>query len=92
MSNIRRELDLEMQKEALETETCSICLDEFHDIAPETFFQGARCVHAYHLDCISKWVYTCNDIACPICKTSFLEDGDHASPMQKLLRHSRLAL
>uniref|UniRef100_A0A7S0G536 RING-type domain-containing protein n=1 Tax=Rhodosorus marinus TaxID=101924 RepID=A0A7S0G536_9RHOD len=54
---------------------CSICLSEF-DEEDGTKFVSSTCHHAYHLNCIGKWVYRRRNLACPICRTTFIPNEE----------------
>uniref|UniRef100_A0A7S3EJ28 RING-type domain-containing protein n=1 Tax=Rhodosorus marinus TaxID=101924 RepID=A0A7S3EJ28_9RHOD len=74
----------------IQDEVCSICLEEFviaKDWA-ETVFIAPPCKHAYHVHCLSKWVYTRGDAQCPICKTPFVSftRDETDTPLQTIAR------
>ncbi|EAY13562.1 hypothetical protein TVAG_389590 [Trichomonas vaginalis G3] len=58
---------------------CSICNTEFEMAAPGIKFPGddspivlGRCGHAFHLQCIEKWIYRPGSTGtCPICRRPF---------------------
>ncbi|KAK1357128.1 RING-type E3 ubiquitin transferase [Heracleum sosnowskyi] len=47
-------------------EECSICLGMFED--GETVKVLPECLHAYHSDCVDKWLK--NKSSCPLCRSS----------------------
>ncbi|KAJ8901329.1 hypothetical protein NDN08_007177 [Rhodosorus marinus] len=66
--------DKDFDLKEIQDDVCSICLEDFviaKDSA-ETIFIAPPCKHAYHVHCLSKWVYTRGDAQCPICKTPFV--------------------
>jgi len=74
----------------IQDEVCSICLEEFviaKDWA-ETIFIAPPCKHAYHVHCLSKWVYTRGDAQCPICKAPFVSftKDETDTPLQTIAR------
>uniref|UniRef100_A0A7S0BPT2 RING-type domain-containing protein n=1 Tax=Rhodosorus marinus TaxID=101924 RepID=A0A7S0BPT2_9RHOD len=81
----------EPEKWADGEELCSICLDEFSEkVESGDIFIAPKCEHAYHLKCISKWVFTRGVIDCPICKQEFISGQEEGSAFQKLARRRSL--
>ncbi|KAJ8901330.1 hypothetical protein NDN08_007178 [Rhodosorus marinus] len=66
--------DKEFDLKEIKDDVCSICLEDFviAKDSSETIFIAPPCKHAYHVHCLSKWVYTRGDAQCPICKTPFV--------------------
>lgn len=59
-------------------EECNICLSTFQVGDRAAWTKKGGCVHAFHEECISKWLLVRED--CPMCRRSFLleerESGD----------------
>uniref|UniRef100_A0A7S2ZAJ2 RING-type domain-containing protein n=1 Tax=Rhodosorus marinus TaxID=101924 RepID=A0A7S2ZAJ2_9RHOD len=54
---------------------CCICLDRLvENVESRDIFIAPKCKHAYHLKCISKWVFTRQSIDCPICQQQFISE------------------
>lgn len=60
-------------------DVCGICQNAFEGVCPGVKFPGedcpvvwGKCGHAYHLQCISKWLtQPSSKNACPICRQDF---------------------
>lgn len=52
---------------------CSICLDDYEEI---TKVKILSCKHAFHSDCITKWL-TEENYKCPVCRKEIGEEDDH---------------
>lgn len=50
---------------------CSVCLSAFQDQEKVKILPG--CNHAYHPDCIDKWLHTHS--SCPLCRSSLRTDS-----------------
>ncbi|ELQ74989.1 putative Zinc finger protein [Trachipleistophora hominis] len=48
-----------------ENAICSICFEKIKGM-----MYNLKCKHTFHMDCIFRWVYTCN--LCPLCKCPIL--------------------
>jgi hypothetical protein len=59
----------------LELDVCIVCCNDFHTLPdPDTVTAELgiallSCGHAYHNDCVTKWLDTAN--TCPICRYKF---------------------
>lgn len=56
-------------------DVCGICRMPFDGCPPEAKFPGddspvvwGQCAHAFHLQCITKWLQSQNEQRCPICR------------------------
>ncbi|KAF1885027.1 hypothetical protein Lal_00028916 [Lupinus albus] len=63
-------INLEVAYEEQETDSCTICLDEYQNQEKIGILQ---CGHEYHADCLRKWLLVKN--VCPICKSEGLTPG-----------------
>ena len=55
---------------------CGICRNAFEQAAPDCRFPGDEspvvwgvCSHAFHLQCINKWLSSQSESRCPLCRT-----------------------
>merc|ERR1712196_718983 len=56
-------------------DVCGICRMPFESAAPDTKYPGddspvvwGTCGHAFHLQCITKWLNSHSEQRCPICR------------------------
>ncbi|CAJ1964977.1 unnamed protein product [Cylindrotheca closterium] len=59
----------------LHQQECSICLMEYEDGEKLTSSHNLNCLHAFHRDCMKKWLVSNSE--CPCCRKGFLEFGDN---------------
>jgi anaphase-promoting complex subunit 11 len=59
-------------------DVCGICRMPFDGCPPDGKFPGddspvvwGVCAHAFHLQCISKWLNSDNEQRCPICRSAW---------------------
>eukprot|EP01083_Nonionella_stella_P077779 212546_1 len=51
-------------------QNCSICCEDYKVGEQIAWSQNNACPHAYHVDCILKWLISNND--CPMCRAEYL--------------------
>lgn len=53
--------------------SCSICCEDY---VPDDDLRILRCGHAFHIDCIDRWLFSATDYsrepACPLCNAPLL--------------------
>ena len=60
---------IELLKTRIETDDCSICLDNYKGGNIVTSITILKCGHVFHSDCINKWIKFNGKISyCPLCK------------------------
>jgi anaphase-promoting complex subunit 11 len=66
-------------------DVCGICRMPFESAAPDTKYPGddspvvwGTCAHAFHLQCITKWLNSHNEQRCPICRRAWEFKNDPA--------------
>jgi hypothetical protein len=65
----------EVPVEIRESESCSICLEEF---APDDQVRVLWCKHYFHTACIDRWLVQEN-VRCPLCRHDSREGGEEAA-------------
>ena len=80
-------------------DVCGICRIPFDGCAPDSRFPGddspvvwGQCGHAYHLQCITKWVSSKPEQRCPICRQNweFKFAADLRTPDRERLQAARM--
>ena len=53
-------------------ETCNICFEKYKVNQYKRCLH--KCGHTYHKKCIDKWLLSCPNMSCPICRKSYIPD------------------
>lgn len=68
-------------------EDCGICRAAFDGCAPEVKYPGddspviwGSCGHAFHLQCIQKWLGSATEQRCPMCRRAWAFKGEEGEP------------
>ena len=69
-----------------EDEVCGICQSAFEGVAPGVKYPGdecpvvfGKCSHAFHLQCLSKWLEGSRNNTCPMCRQDWEFFGESSS-------------
>mmetsp|Transcript_9480 Transcript_9480/g.34769 ORF Transcript_9480/g.34769 Transcript_9480/m.34769 type:complete len:102 (+) Transcript_9480:212-517(+) len=77
-------------------DVCGICRIPYEGCAPEAKYPGddspvvwGRCGHAFHLQCITKWLNSHTEQRCPICRQPWEFRAATATPPSQQRTQSR---
>uniref|UniRef100_A0A7S0BD51 RING-type domain-containing protein n=1 Tax=Rhodosorus marinus TaxID=101924 RepID=A0A7S0BD51_9RHOD len=62
------------------SDVCTICLEEMSAKDGKCFI-SQNCVHAFHVGCVGRWLFTRGEVLCPICKVPMISDDNNENPL-----------